>query len=288
MCETVAEPPVTIENIAVKTCSKCHVAKKLVEFNRDPRNTDGFVGFCKECESRANKVRREKSTAREIVIVPDFKICPRCDLEKASIDFSKRKVNSDGLGAYCKECEANIKRKRRYGLSYDQFCSILRSQDGSCAICGFKPEDGKLDVDHIHGTKTVRGLLHRNCNVGLGHFKDSINFISKAIDYVSGPDLGIPYKKTWGRYGVAKSLKGRTLMEGILEQQNYLCKICSIGLHRKNARLDHDYRTNMVRGALCICCNIGLGQFKDSVELLSKAIDYLTPFLRGNESVVVF
>jgi hypothetical protein len=39
--------------------------------------------------------------------------------------------------------------------------------------------------------------------------------------------------------------------------------------------VDHDHKTNKVRGLLCNACNKGLGHFHDNVELLQKAINYL-------------
>ena len=41
-------------------------------------------------------------------------------------------------------------------------------------------------------------------------------------------------------------------------------------------RLDHCHATGEFRGWLCRGCNLGLGNFKDSVESLERAIGYLT------------
>lgn len=40
--------------------------------------------------------------------------------------------------------------------------------------------------------------------------------------------------------------------------------------------IDHDHRTGNIRGYLCRACNHGVGNFRDSPELLSVAIAYLS------------
>lgn len=39
--------------------------------------------------------------------------------------------------------------------------------------------------------------------------------------------------------------------------------------------VDHDHKTGLIRGLLCINCNKGIGNFKDNQQLLLKAIQYL-------------
>lgn len=58
----------------------------------------------------------------------------------------------------------------------------------------------------------------------------------------------------------------------LLETQNNLCAICK---SRKATDVDHDHKTEKIRGLLCNPCNRGLGLFKDSTSLLSSAILYL-------------
>jgi hypothetical protein len=56
--------------------------------------------------------------------------------------------------------------------------------------------------------------------------------------------------------------------------QQGLCAIC-----RKRPRyalaVDHDHQTGKVRGLLCHGCNIGIGNLKDSVDVLDRARAYL-------------
>lgn len=70
--------------------------------------------------------------------------------------------------------------------------------------------------------------------------------------------------------------------QNILINQNFVCAICEQPeniLHHKNGKprklaVDHNHKTNKIRGLLCINCNQGLGKFQDSPDLLRKAADY--------------
>lgn len=44
---------------------------------------------------------------------------------------------------------------------------------------------------------------------------------------------------------------------------------------KKSLSIDHNHQTGKVRGLLCHHCNVGLGHFKDNIELLNSALDYL-------------
>ena len=62
-----------------------------------------------------------------------------------------------------------------------------------------------------------------------------------------------------------------------LDSQNNLCALCSASLLGIK-HLDHDHVTGKIRMFLCGPCNMGLGLFKDSPELLRKAATYLEEF----------
>lgn len=55
--------------------------------------------------------------------------------------------------------------------------------------------------------------------------------------------------------------------------QENKCKICG---EEKLLNVDHCHTTGKIRGLLCTNCNLGLGNFKDNPELLTKAIKYLS------------
>lgn len=83
-------------------------------------------------------------------------------------------------------------RKKWYGLDHEDYLVMLEKQNHVCAICG-NPETVKnpsgaikpLAVDHCHKTEKVRGLLCTRCNIALGNFKDNVNILQSAINYLN-------------------------------------------------------------------------------------------------------
>lgn len=63
-----------------------------------------------------------------------------------------------------------------------------------------------------------------------------------------------------------------------LSEQRGKCALCDEQMSAETACLDHDHTTGVLRGVLCRRCNVGLGFFKDSEELLMQAIDYLRKY----------
>ena len=76
---------------------------------------------------------------------------------------------------------------RKYGLTVDQFNALVAEQNGVCVICKtFEPTSvhPRLCVDHDHKTGSIRGLLCSKCNGGLGNFRDNIEYLQTAIEYL--------------------------------------------------------------------------------------------------------
>jgi len=79
----------------------------------------------------------------------------------------------------------NGELRRKYNLSYENLLSMWDVQDGKCAICGeeFKNSSDAF-VDHNHETNEIRGLLCRQCNLGIGFFKDNSELTMNATKYL--------------------------------------------------------------------------------------------------------
>lgn len=50
---------------------------------------------------------------------------------------------------------------------------------------------------------------------------------------------------------------------------------CAICHSDSDLEVDHDHKTEQIRGLLCSSCNLGLGKFYDNEVLLRRAADYL-------------
>lgn len=111
--------------------------------------------------------------------------------DKYSEDVSYR----EGLKIKSKEWHQNNPEKRiarrlktTYGMSIEDFNSMMESCRHKCEICGYEDKSKKQIfpvVDHCHTTGKVRGILCSNCNHALGKFKDSIALLSNAIAYLN-------------------------------------------------------------------------------------------------------
>lgn len=69
--------------------------------------------------------------------------------------------------------------------------------------------------------------------------------------------------------------------ESMLKSQNNKCKICGStdpGHNSESFCIDHCHSAGHIRGLLCHSCNLGLGNFKDNIDSLQKAIKYLTNY----------
>jgi DNA-directed RNA polymerase subunit RPC12/RpoP len=78
-----------------------------------------------------------------------------------------------------------------YGMTLKEFNDRLKAQQGKCAICGREVSlemkhnmANKAVVDHDHKTKKNRGILCRNCNIGIGFLGDDVEILIGAVVYL--------------------------------------------------------------------------------------------------------
>jgi len=67
--------------------------------------------------------------------------------------------------------------------------------------------------------------------------------------------------------------------EGLWYSQDGHCAICDkFFADKTDICVDHNHKTGEVRSLLCKRCNIGIGLFDDSHELLKNTVEYLKRF----------
>jgi Recombination endonuclease VII len=75
----------------------------------------------------------------------------------------------------------------------------------------------------------------------------------------------IERKRSWRRHGVPFPTRPRPER----------CELCDQLPGKRGLHVDHCHLTGVFRGWLCSECNLGLGKFKDSSDLLVAAARYL-------------
>jgi len=135
----------------LKECSSCKIIKPLYKYHKDASKSDGRNPKCKECRRTEHKSKYSEKQAKA------------------------------GRKYYL---------KRKYGLSLEDYNNLLNEQNNCCAICGKHQLEfsRRLAVDHSHITGNIRGLLCQPCNTALGKFRDSIDLLNSAIEYLKNSE----------------------------------------------------------------------------------------------------
>lgn len=195
---------------------------------------------------------------------------------------------------------------RKYNLTPENLRALYDRQGGMCPVCGLLLYEGRtgMQVDHDHMTGVIRGLTCHLCNLMLGHFKDSVESLQRAIVYLltEPPYLPtstwprIPYKRTglcrcgtirdrpphpwcikcvqaynlWYRFQISPDT-----LDKLIASQGGACAICQTSLQKKSMHIDHDHASSRIRGVLCRECNLALGHSRDDIGILQSAMAYL-------------
>ena len=60
-----------------------------------------------------------------------------------------------------------------------------------------------------------------------------------------------------------------------LLENTKICPICNDSFNKNPPVVDHDHISGKIRGIICRMCNSGLGFFRENIDLLLNAIEYL-------------
>jgi len=184
----------------MKRCTKCGEEKPLEDFYVCRREKSGYSSRCKTCESVRKKCMYAKRKANPPLPVISKK-CSRCGKEKPASEFYTSMSTVSGLSSHCKICVSvsskdryNLNKtretslQRMYGITVEDYDTLLKEQSGKCAVCGSE-NPGRHDaknfaIDHDHDTGKIRGLLCQGCNIGIGHLDDDPERLEAAAAYL--------------------------------------------------------------------------------------------------------
>lgn len=145
-------------------CYRCGEEKAEVDFHNWRHDR-----ICKRCHAARNRACYERSKEQRLAAIKAY-----------------RESHREQIDAW----QSKWQRKFKFGTDG---AALLVRQEGKCCICGCVldlkagrrgPRDGAACIDHCHESGIVRGLLCWNCNIGLGKFRDSSDFLRKAADYL--------------------------------------------------------------------------------------------------------
>lgn len=112
-----------------------------------------------------------------------------------------------------KDRAVDLRMRRNYGLTLDEYNKVLAFQFNRCAICkrDRKEFKNRFAVDHCHTTGLLRGLLCWGCNKALGVFRDNLARLKEAAAYLTNPPVtevfGMERFTAPGRVGTKKRAK---------------------------------------------------------------------------------
>lgn len=179
-----------------KRCNKCKITKPLTDFHFSsgkPR------GRCKPCRNSDEWAARHVNWAATQKRNHDYKQLDHVRLAKnarareryaTDPDYRRRLLDRNKKKQYL--CTL----KKVYGITFEDYISMLQLQKGQCRICSCdltalgRRIDGKTYlrafVDHDHRSGKIRGLLCSECNICLGKFADDPELLRSAAIYLEG------------------------------------------------------------------------------------------------------
>jgi len=177
----------------MKKCKDCGNIKKLSEFYKNNYSADRLSYSCKECDLKKIKKYRDKNPDKiKKTNAESYKKYREKRINEARI-YAKNnpEVHKRAKAKLLLKDPLYSKRndlKRKYGLTLEEYTTMLNNQDNKCSICGneFSKTGSKSSfVDHNHETNQVRDILCHFCNTALGLMRENPEYIRNMIKYLN-------------------------------------------------------------------------------------------------------
>ena len=153
-------------------------------------------------------------------------------------------------------------------LNFENFYKSKQTKSGFKCYCKACINKQNKEYDNLNKDKLKTRILksrNRNEESKKRHSVSTIKYRNNNIESTKSRIMQRKYNIDLDYYNI------------MFQKQNGCCEICSKELVHlgKATHIDHCHSSNKVRGLLCNSCNLALGQFKDNVKTLAKAIEYL-------------
>lgn len=136
--------------------------------------------MCRPCYEKWLRQTNPEYRSRQIKNTSDwFKRHPN---KRKELNHARRLRELADPLRYVKKRSRMLKSK--YGITLEDYETMLSNQRGGCAVCERSPGKLPLHVDHDHNTGKVRGLLCHQCNWYLGTLERSSVAISNLLGYL--------------------------------------------------------------------------------------------------------
>ncbi len=146
---------------------KCYECDKMYPIDNFYLDKQGFPfrHLCKKCECERQNAWRHKNKDKAKAIRDKYK---KNNPEKVLASARKGKL------------------RYIYDLSEEDYDHLFLAQRGLCALCSLPM--GTPFIDHVAGTKIVRGLIHQNCNSMIGFANHDPRLLELGIMYLENRD----------------------------------------------------------------------------------------------------
>jgi hypothetical protein len=250
--------------ITTKRCRGCNETKDIQNFYwREDRQT--HFTLCIVCWNKHAEDRRRASREKALTYPGGEKRCWRCKQSKPYADFPRCSTNSSGFSKACRPCNAIL-----HSLWYEKnrLAQPEPPAEKRCRCC----KENKARVEFSIDRASLDGLKQwcRECSARAYQARKRPLLYSRPANI---------------RHDYGLSTEG---YDAIIQRQNNRCAIC--GKTPPRLVVDHDHKTDAIRGMLCSPCNqflavveiAGMVESAQRYLILSKITGDLRPIVQPN------
>jgi len=200
----------------VKVCKKHGDLNISQVYEERPKNKPTFRFRCKACRKDYSDANREKLREKSREYEKTKRKRPKYHYENYMKPYQQewREIHKDEINEKIrKDREQNPEKYREWernkratnlqkyreldvikgkDITYEKYKWMLDKQDSKCAACGdyetkksrTQGQICRLAIDHNHETGEVRELLCHNCNIVVGHLKESLTRLENIKQYM--------------------------------------------------------------------------------------------------------